>query len=296
MQREIEIDMYAGGLIFWKATMTAETDLSKACEELGLRVNWMAVDERKALELALRDQYIRKGKLIRAAKPVEVTRPDGTVQLCPSMVVVDESLQDRANAYECSRCYWLDPLTWLVYYSEQGGSAEDAGHIDSARYRGQVQGSHVGIGLEKVVEQVGGYKLRDNARIYYLPQSRMSRWNEVAARFEAMGMTFFRANCPADSETAAAVADNAAAELRDRYQKILDSIAAQEVKLSSTEASETVKATAQRKRADLLTELEMVKAEAASIDQSFRGLIDLAGEIGGEIDSAMALAILTTAS
>lgn len=296
MQREIEIDMYAGGLVFWRATMTAEADLAKACEDLGLRVNWIGIDERKALELALRDQYIRQGKLIRAAKPVEVARPDGTVQLCPSMVVVDESLQDRANAYECSRCYWLDPLTWLVYYSEQGGAAEDAGHINAARYRGQVQGSHVGVGLEKVVEQVGGYKLRDNARIYYLPQSRMARWDEVAGRFEAMGMTFFRANCPADSETAAAVADNASAELRDRYQRILDAIAAQESKIANTEASDTVKATAQRKRADLLTELELVKAEAASIDQSFRGLINLAGEIGGEIDSAMALAILTTAS
>ena len=296
MQREIEIDMYAGGLVFWRATMTAEADLSKACEDLGLRVNWLAVDERKGLELALRDQYIRQGKLIRVAKPVELVRPDGTIQLAPAMVVVDEQLADKSNAYACSRCYWLDPLTWIVYYSEQGGSAQEANHIDAARYRGQVQGSHVGIGLEKIVEQSGGYKLRDNARIYYLPQTRMDRWAEVAARFESLGMVFFKANCPADSETAAAVADNAAAELRGRYGKLLDSIAAQDEKLTSSLSSDTVRATASRKRAELLAELDAVKVEAAGIDASFRGLIDLAGEIGSEIDSAMALAILTTAS
>lgn len=296
MQREIEIDMYAGGLVFWKATMTAEADLKRACEDCGLRVNWMAIDERKALELSLKDRYARQGKLIRAAKPVELVRADGTIELAPAMVVVDESQQDKANAYACSRCYWLDPLTWLVYYSEQDGAGQDAAHIDAARYRGQVQGSHVGIGLEKVVEQVGGYKLRDNARIYFLPEARMAKWGEIAARFESLGMVFFKANCPADSETAAAVGDNAAAELRTRYESILESIAVQDSKLANSESSNNVRITASRKRSELLAELDTIKTEAAGIDQSFRGLINLAGEIGSEIDSAMALAILTTAT
>lgn len=296
MQREISVDMYAGGLVFWKATMTGEDLLKVACEDLGLKVNWMAVDERKGLELGLKDKYARQGKLIRAAKPVEVVRMDGTVELCPSMVVVDESLQDKANAYACSRCYWLDPATWLVYYSEQGGAAQEAMHIDAAKYRGQVQGSHVGIGMEKVVEQVGGYKLRDNARVYYMPQVRMDAWNRVAERFESLGMIFFRANCPADSETAAAVADNAAVELRERYQKILDAIASQDSKLADGQTSRAVRATAERKRAELLAQLDAVKAEAAGIDQSFRGLLSLADEIGNEIDTAIAMAILTTAN
>lgn len=296
MQREIEIDMYAGGLVFWRATMTPEADLKQACDDCGLKINWYAIDEKKGLELALRDRYIRQGKLIRPAKPVELTRPDGTIELAPAMVVVDEAQAEKSNSYACSRCYWLDPATWLVYFSESGGAAQDAGHIDAARYRGQVSGNAVGIGLEKVVEQTGGYKLRDNARIYYLPQTRMARWDELAERFGKLGLSFFRANCPADSETAAAVADNAAEELRERYQKILESIGKQDDRLGSMESSEQVKATARAKRAELMAELDAIKAEAGAIDQSFRGLIDLAGEIGSEIDSAMAMAILTTAN
>lgn len=296
MQREISVDMYAGGLVFWKSSMTSADSLNQVCTDLGIKVNWQVIDEAKGLELALRDRYARQGKLVRAAKPVELPRPDGKIDFCPSMVVVDESLQDKANAYSCSRCYWLDPLTWLVYYSEAGGSAQDAEHIDARRYRGQVQGASVGIGLEKIVEQVGGYKLRDNARIYYLPTVRMDRWAEVAAKFESLGMVFFRANCPADSETAAAVADNAAVELREKYERLLASIATQDQKLAANDSSKNVRQTASRKRAELLAELDAVKAEAAGIDASFRGLLNLAGEIGSEIDSAMALAILTTAN
>jgi hypothetical protein len=295
MQREIEVDMYAGGLVFWRASMADADQLRQAATDLGLRVSWMEVDPTKGLELSLRDEYIRQGKLIRRAKPVEVQRDDRTVELCPAMVVVDESQQDRANAYACSRRYWIDPATWAVAYDEDDGQTQAAQHIEAAAYRGKVLGANVSMGLERVVEQVGGYKLRDNARIYYMPSSRMPGWDAVAARFSQLGVQCFRANCPADAETATAVAHNTTAELRARYLDLMDGLTRQEAKLSDAGSSSAVRATAAKKRETLLAEIDAIKAEAAAIDASFRGLINIAGEISAEIDTAMAMAVLATA-
>jgi hypothetical protein len=297
MSREISVDMYAGGLVFWRATMLPQAMLDEACKELGLDVSWFAINDAKALELALLDKYRRSGVMVRPTKPVEVAGIDamGEPMYRPAFVTVSESAGDKANEYANLRCFWLDS-DYDVWTVDENGVERIEYGIDAKKYRGMVLGSEVSASLEKVVKVVGGYKLRDNARIYYLPVTQMSRWDEVTARLELLGLVFFRANCPADSDTAAAVADNAAEELRERYQKAVDEIMACDSKIADGLASNKSVANARAKRASLLNELEKVKAEAAAIDNSFRGLLSLAGEIGSEIDTAMAMAVLTTSN
>ena len=284
MTNQINVNVFAGSMVFWKAGMSPLAKLHEATEALGVSVYWYPINDNKALELALGDYFERKGKLIRPSLPA-----DG----CPGAVVVSEKQQSNKNDYESDRKYYLDPETYEVFYYEND-VRQNADYINAQVYKGMVSGARVGFGMEAVMRTVGGYKLRDGARIYFIPQQNMAAWERVEKTFsDLIGAQFFRVNCPVDADTAAAVADNAAVELRQKYQSIIDAIFETESKLGG-DISERVRETAERKRNALLAELESVKREAQIVDDSFKGLLTLADEIGNEIDSAMAMAILTT--
>lgn len=289
MAREIKVDLYAGSLVFWKASMTEAAKLREVCDSLGLSIAWYELIPSRALELALKDRFNRTGKLIRPARPVQF---DGL--LCPAYVVVSENQNEAVNDYASETKFFLHPETFAVYlYQADGGHAETE-LINGRKFRGMVEAKSVGVGLENVVRVVGGYKLRDNARIYYVPQIRMDRWEEVAKLFEGLGMMFFRANCPADATTAAAVADNAVEELRERYRKAVEEVQKCDSTVGDSESSEKRIEKATRRRAELMAELDAVKAEAAAIDSSFRGYLDLSAQISEEIDSEIAMGVLMT--
>lgn len=289
MAREIKVDLYAGSLVFWKASITSAEELRNVCELLGLSVSWYELIDSRALELALKDRFNRTGKLIRPTRPVQF---DG--HSCASFVVVSERQAEAANDYASEIKFFLHPTTYAVYLYDAAGNHAETDRVNAKKFQGMVEGKAVGIGLEAVVRVVGGYKLRDNARIYYVPQLRMDRWEEVSAEFEKLGMTFFRANCPADAATAAAVADNAVEELRERYRKALEEVAKCDSTIGDSATSEARIAKAEARRVELLRSLDAVKAEAAAIDLSFKGYLDLSAQITEEIDSEIAMAVLLT--
>lgn len=294
MSEKILVDMYAGGLVFWTGSMQPLAELQNVAAGLGLPVAWYPIQPFKALELALGDLFRRSGVMVRPTKPVVVKGPTGEI-FCPAFVTVAEGQNERANQYENLRCFWLNPETFDVWTTEDGSDVL-AVEVEAKRYRGQVDANNVSVGIEKMVSAIGGYKLRNNARVYYLPQTRMDAWRLISQAFETLGMKFFVANCPADAETAAAVADNAAVELRTRYQAAIDSMTELDSRIADAATSDRKRETARRRRAELLAELETVKSEAAAIDASFRGLIGLSAEIGSEIETAVAMAVLTTSN
>ena len=197
--------------------------------------------------------------------------------------------------YEDSKRYWIDD-EHNVWFVEQDGT-DTLTHVNAKRYKGMVVGGCVSDGLNVVAKKLGGYQLRDNARIYYMPKATLQRWQQVASLVAAKtGMQFFTANCPADAETAAAVADNAVEILKERYEAILESIFEVENALNDSSLSARKNASLHDKRIRLETELENVKREAASIDASFRGLLDISTQVSNGIDEALALAVLTTSN
>jgi len=292
MVKQISVDMYAGALVFFRATTVAKSELQAASDAVGIKVSWYECSPEKALEKALQEVYARQGKLIRAAKSKVVEQADETVKVMPSYVVVDERQDDRQNEYKCSRRYWLDPVSFDVWSDD--GLENEA--VNAKQFQGMVLAAQVGIGMEKIARQAGGFALKDNARIYFLPKSRLTAWHEISQAFAGTGIQFFQANCPADAQTAAAVADNAAVELRARYQAAKEAIAAADATLADSEASKANRTKARNRRAEMMAELERIKADAEGIDAGFAGMLNLTAEIGAEIDTDMALAILATAS
>jgi len=291
MTREIKVDLYAGGLVFWRASMTSAATLRAVCADLNLSVTWYEVIDRKALKLALMDVFARTNRLVRPSMPVILEDGRG----CAAMVVVAEHEGQSQNHYDSEVKFFLHPDSYEVYVYSPDGQHVLAENVNAKSYRGMVTATNVGVGLESIVRECGGYKLRDNARIYYMPQARMSRWQQVTSALEQQsGISFFQANCPADAQTAAAVADNAVEELRERYRLAVAKITEVEAVAADTSSSEKAARKANNRRAELLAELDAIKAEAAAIDAGFRGYLNLAGQIANEIDAEIATAVLTT--
>lgn len=292
---DVSVDMYAGGLVFWRATMQPKDLLDALNQEIGVEVAWKELTQQRALERALSDYDGSIGasastNLVRQAKPV---MRNGIC--CCSCVVVSERKDDGGNLYEDSKRYWIDD-EHNVWFVEQDGT-DTLTHVNAKRYKGMVVGGCVSDGLNVVAKKLGGYQLRDNARIYYMPKATLQRWQQVASLVAAKtGMQFFTANCPADAETAAAVADNAVEILKERYEAILESIFEVENALNDSSLSARKNASLHDKRIRLETELENVKREAASIDASFRGLLDISTQVSNGIDEALALAVLATSN
>lgn len=290
MNKQIEIDMYAGALVFWNSTMSSLSALHRATEACKVSAYWLPISDAKALELALGDFYSRKKKLIRATMPVFKNGKSS-----PAFVVVNEEQNSSTNEYASERKYWIDSDTYEVFFADASDMDEKpASHINAKQYQGKVRGAHVGFGMESVVRSVGGYRLREGARVYYIPQARMERWAEVIECFSReIGAQFFQVNCPQDTETATAVAQAATEDIRERYQAIIDAIEKIDLDADS-ETTDSKRKRIQAKRVELLSRLEAIKNEAALIDQSFSGLLSLAESIGEEIETAMAVAVLNT--
>lgn len=306
MSKQITVDMYAGSLVFWKGRMVKKETLDKLNEELGLSVSWKEIPPARALEKALYDRYGRSGALIRATKSFVFLGSNGEERVAPSFVVVQETKEDAANTYSCSHRFFIDTEladgsagyeVWLAP-DDPNDPPKLATEVNAAKYYGMVSATRVSAGLDEVVMKLNGYQLRDNARVYFLSQSSMADWKSKTARFAAeTGIEFYQANCPADADTAAAVADNAALVLKAKWEGIMESIMSIDNELAADQLASTKKV--QRlnlKRAKMEAELEAIKQEAARLDASFNGLINVAGDITAGIDQALALAILATAS
>lgn len=298
MSKQISVDMYAGGLVFWKATMVSKALLDSCNDVTGVEVNWKEIPLIRALEKALVDFYFRQGKLIRAAKPVSKLCANGIAGVeLPSFVVVNESKSDQGNQYDCGRRYWIDPGTYEVSYEDESGNSCIASHIDAVKYRGMVNANRVSDGLDYLAVKLGGFQLRDNARIYYMPKHRLGDWTAAVGHIQSIvGLQFFTANCPSDAQTAAAVADQASVVLKERYQQTLDEIFSLDSLLNEPDLKEKKAGKLRAKRVELEKQLEAVKKEASLIDQSFRGYLDMASDIESGIDQAMAIAVLATSN
>jgi hypothetical protein len=306
MSKQITVDMYAGSLVFWKGRMVKKETLDKLNEELGLSVSWKEIPAAKALEKSLYDRYGRTGALIRPTKPFVFKGSDGQDRPAPSFVVVHETKEESANSYDCKHRFFIDTEladgsagyeVWILP-DDQSQPPQLATDVNAAKYYGMVSATRVSAGLDDVVMKLNGYQLRDNARVYFLSQAVMSDWKSKAARFAAeTGIEFYQANCPADADTAAAVAENASVILKAKWEGIMESIMSIDNELATEPTAPTKKV--QRlnlKRAKFESELESIKQEAARLDASFNGLINVAGDITASIDQALALAILATAS
>jgi hypothetical protein len=291
--KELDVDLCAGCLVFWKATMTSCDSLSLSAEDCGYSANWYWIGAEGALLSALTDSFGgRNGKLVRSAAPVVRTMPNGDLKTYKAAVTVDEKVDSGGNTYKQTSRYLIDEDTFEVLTDDGEPTA-----IDAKRFKGQVSAANVGAGLDAIVRKCGAYKLRDNARVYFLTKSGFAAWEGVVRAFEAnTKVCFFKVTCPADADTAAAIADNAMVELRGRYSKVLESIDRVDATLRSSDSSLRVVRSARATRQELLGELEKIKRDASLIDSGFNGLLSLANEISMEIDSHMAIAVLSTSS
>lgn len=285
MTTTINLDLMAGSLVFWKASMTPIARLRKAADRAGYPdlTGWVVMTPEAALHEALTAAYGRtRGVMIRKAK---ATKPNTA-----AAVVVSETLNDEGNTYTGERRFEIDLTTWEV-------SAGDDQPYDSGmaqQYRDLVTGRSTSQGIANLLEVLGATKLRDNTRVFFVPASLTAKWDGIAKCFsDETGISFFKTHCPADADTAAAVADNALEEMRARYQAILDDLDA-----CSNRMAQQPKASAglRARRAELLGRLEEVKLQAARLDAGFKGLLNVAETIGNEIDNAQAIAALLTAA
>jgi len=288
MVQDVSVEMYAGSLVWWKASLADKLALQSAMGVLGMRVTFREVKPEVALMQAVTSVYYshpshHKGQLIRKADA-----PNGSV----AVVVVREERGPGGNKYESTTRFELNETDWFV-------TSDGADHVrlskvqsEVERLRGKVMGREVGTGLGHVLEEIGATQLRDGAKIYFVPAANMPRYLELARVFEEhlLPVSFLKTNCPIDSDTAAGIADNATATLRAEFEIII----------AELETVDTAAALADNggklaeRRAKLVAKLDDIKMQAAKIDAGFRGLCNIAGEIGNEIDSALALAILST--
>lgn len=286
MTENVSLDMYAGSLVWWNATLTDSKQLQDSLKALGVSHTFREVKPDFALLQAVTSQYYshpshHKGQLIRKAKA-------GPGQ--SAVVVVREELADDGNKYESTTRFCIDHDTYEVTSDTADTTKLMAVQQEASKYRGKVLGREVGTGISNILERLGCTKLRDGAKIYFVPSSLSEFFDRIANEFSFI--KWLKTNCPVDADTAAGIADNATESLRSEFASILEEI--QTIDSAVTLADPKQMPTLAAKRSKLINKLDVVRGKAKRIDDGFRGLIDIASQIDSEIESAMALAVLAT--
>ena len=294
----LAIDTIGGELVFWRARRTPVSALRYACGLAGVKRNWQEINAAEALEIVLGEQYFRqRGVIIRKTKPGKTG---------PRMVVVAEQEAEDGNEYQPAgqqQLWEIDAEDWEIE-SPQG----DAVRHSAARLRGMVRGMGVSNGFTAIILAECAFRLREKGGVYFVPKSKLARFHEIVKAFVDAGVNIevSRVTCPIDANTAEAVASNTADDLRARYTKVIESIEEIEPAIAETAnagsgrreqaAAQRTRERLEKRRAELLAELDAIKADAALIDASFGTLTSLSATINSEIDSHAALLVLTTAT
>jgi len=287
MTEQINIDMHAGSLVWWKASLCSSRSLKEAMRACGIRQVFREIKPDFALMQAVTSRYYthpshHRGQLIRKAKAAAGKS---------AVVVVREELADDGNKYESALRFEIDHGTWEV--TCDGHPSIDT-ETEALKYRGMVLGREVGTGFGKIFESFGCTKLRDGAKIYFVAKSLQESVARLVGELDGMGVPvkFLKTHCPVDADTAAGIADNAMEQFRASYQEVMTEIETVDSAMTIVDASQRDKLNDKRNK--LLAKLDAIKQQAERIDEGFRGLLNIADEIGSEIETARALAVLAT--
>ena len=274
MNNVTEMDLISGEIVMVQSRETERQILCDVCELNDIKFYWQLMTPSNALRLALKEEF--RGQLVRKSKK--------------GFVVVAEQLDDDGNEYETQQqfhCSVDECGSWIV------GTVGDTNNVcDSLAINRRVQelktkcmAGVVTAHITKLATQeFDAVRMRPNGGALFIPREQLTRWNKFANEYaEATGNTVHRIRAGCDANTASAVMETAAADLKQRYRDTLDELAA---------ANNATGKRRENKRKRLMAALDGIKATAENVSSAFGVASEIAEKIQKRINVEKAMALM----
>jgi hypothetical protein len=207
-----------GGIVFW--SLTAHSDRGRLLAGWGaLGLDRFVPDPRSSvaiLKSALEQVYADANVLVRPLS----SRTGWTV--------VRETRGQEGNGYENALVARICPTSGVVLFNQ---TTEETAKVLAAfsEHVGRVQAAQVSLALVKVVQSLGGIRLRPTGAVYWLPGDKLERWADASKAVElaaAGGVnSAYVVEHPLNAEAVRAVRDALVCEVRTETARIQREIA-----------------------------------------------------------------------
>ena len=247
MNNVTEMDLISGEIVMVQSRETERQILCDVCELNDIKFYWQLMTPSNALRLALKEEF--RGQLVRKSKK--------------GFVVVAEQLDDDGNEYETQQQF----------------------HCSVQELKTKCMAGVVTAHITKLATQeFDAVRMRPNGGALFIPREQLTRWNKFANEYaEATGNTVHRIRAGCDANTASAVMETAAADLKQRYRDTLDELAA---------ANNATGKRRENKRKRLMAALDGIKATAENVSSAFGVASEIAEKIQKRINVEKAMALM----